>query len=215
MAKYDQYDSMTDDALLSEIRHRIVNERGVAAALRIVLASLALMLAPLAVVLFDARPDIGAHPLAIAGVTVGAVLLLCALAPSALRGLERPMLKWEFVAALVAGALVAPMLIAFLPGVSNSEWVSGALYPHGVVCFGVGVLMAALPLAFFWLLDRSVVPSRGRTVLAASAAGLSAFVGLELGCGILTHAHILLAHGGVVVAVVLGCVLLERFRLAS
>ena len=217
--------AMPSDEELAELHlsvtQGIAQERGVVAALRslktpwrMMLAAGILVLAPIGMLLANPRSDLDARAAAIAAVGAGAALVLGLVVPVALRGFERRATKPLLISGLVALALLWPVGVAFVPQLSDAQWIDGAIFPHGIGCLARGLVMAVPALIVLRVLDRGAHGALANAAGAAAAAGLSAAVAASVGCAALSRPHVLIAHGAIVVVVVLGYVGLSSLRAA-
>ena len=196
---------------LAAEKRPLASLRSLSTPLRILLGLAATLVIPLAAVLVAPRPDVPLHPLAFGAVALSAVVLICVLGPTSLRGYQRPALRRGLFGAVVALALGWPLVVGFLPILSTPQWVAGDTVFHGIGCFSTGLVMAAIPLVVLRLLDRGEHRSLSRVGLAAAGAGLTAVLSLELMCPVITRAHVLAAHGLVLFAVFGGYLLMRRY----
>lgn len=185
--------------------------RSLSTPVRVVFGLAAILAVPLAAVLIAPRADVALHPVFFGAVAATAVLLIAVLGPTSLRGYQRPPMVRGLFGAVVALALAWPLVVAFLPHLSSSHWVSGDTVFHGINCFSTGLVMAAIPLVALRLLDRGEHRSLSRVALAAAGAGLAAVLSLELMCSVITRAHVLGAHATVLFVVFGGYLLLRRY----
>ena len=186
--------------------------RSLSTPVRILIGVAAVLVVPLAAVLIAPRPAVDLHPAFFAGVALSAVVLICVLAPTSLRGYQRPGTVRGFFAVVIALALAWPIVIGFLPYLSAPGWMPGDTIFHGINCFSTGLVLAAIPLAMLRLLDRGEHGSLSRVGLAAAGAGLAGVLSLELMCPVITRAHVLGAHATVLFVVFGGYLLLRRYR---
>ncbi len=197
---------------LAAEKRPLASLRSLSTPVRIALGLAAILVIPLVAVLVAPRPDVHLHPLAFGAVALSAVVLICVLGPTSLRGYQRPALLRGIFGSVVALALVWPIVIGFLPILSTPQWVAGDTVFHGIGCFSTGLVLAVIPLVVLRLLDRGEHRSLSRVGLAAAGAGLAAVLSLELMCPVTTRAHVLAAHGLVIFAVFGGYLLLRRYR---
>lgn len=126
------------------------------------------------------------HLLVIAGSVLGLSL--------ALRPTHRPPLNglsWMAVGFILA----LPIALSLVPGIVPG--MSGTVPSMAHLMCGSGGLLVALPVTVLvLLLDRSREPSAWRVMLAAGAAGLSAFGFGYWHCPSVDPTHLLVAHAG-------------------
>lgn len=154
------------------------------------------------------RADLAAYPLGYLAIYFGSIatlLVLCAFA--ALRPVHRPSLSRVTGLGLGALAIVATVILAVIPGFhAHASVPEGSLLSHASPCFVYGFLVGAPVFAALRVLDRGNPLGR---VLAASAAGLTGNLVLELQCPSAGIDHLVLGHAGVVALYVLGVLALE------
>ncbi|HVU02214.1 MAG TPA: hypothetical protein VHE30_10690 [Polyangiaceae bacterium] len=206
------------DGVLAEVQA----ERGLTATLRSLPTGLRLGVAALFVVLAAGVVIVAAPrwhhaevPVARVALVVSVLLSLLAVALRlALRPLQAPAPAPSVgMLGFLLGAL-APVVFALLPvggpAVSEPPGVS----PGRAIawCFGAGAIVGGLAVALLRALDRGAHGSSGAALLAATAGGLVANTVLELHCAITDRTHLLLAHAGVALAIVLVYGILFRPR---
>jgi len=143
---------------------------------------------------------IGLHVIVLGGSVAGLAL---ALRPRYLPPLNA--LAWVAVGTL----LLLPASMALFPGLLPG--MTGPVPPIAHLMCGSGGVLVALPATVVvLLLDRSREPSSWRILLAAGAAGLSAFGVGTWHCPSVDPVHLLVAHAGL--GTLLGLVVLAGVR---
>lgn len=156
------------------------------------------------------HPNAAAYPkgyLALYVVSIATLVLVCAFA--ALRPLHRPTLSRPLGVGLGLLAFLATVVLAVAPGFHDhmSRAPEGlSLFAHASPCFVYGFLVGVPVYAVLRILDRGNPLGR---VLAASAAGLTGNLVLEMHCMVGGADHLLLGHAGMVGFYVLGVLALE------
>lgn len=155
------------------------------------------------------RVDLAAYPLSYLlayGGGVASLIAVCAFV--ALRPLHLPSLPRATGVGLGFVAVAATIALAVAPGFhAHAALPSGVgLFTHASPCLVYGFLVGVPVYGALRLLDRG--NSLGR-VLAASAAGLSGNLVLELQCATGGAEHRLFGHAGVVALYVFGVIALE------
>jgi hypothetical protein len=154
------------------------------------------------------RADLAAYPLAHLLAYLGSLATLIAVCTfAALRPLHRPSLPKLTGIGLGLLAVAATVVLAIVPDFhTHAPLPSGGLLAHASPCFVYGFLVGAPIYAALRVLDRGNPLGR---VLAASAAGLTGNLVLELQCPSGGVDHRVVGHAGVVALYVLGVLALE------
>jgi hypothetical protein len=154
------------------------------------------------------RADLAAYPLAHLLAYLGSLATLIAVCTfAALRPLHRPSLPKLTGIGLGLLAIAATVVLAIVPDFhTHAPPPTGGLLAHASPCFVYGFLVGAPIYAALRVLDRGNPLGR---VLAASAAGLTGNLVLELQCPSGGVDHLVVGHAGVVALYVLGVLALE------
>lgn len=154
------------------------------------------------------RVDLAAYPLAHLLAYLGSIATLIAVCTfAALRPLHRPSLPKLTGIGLGLLAIAATVVLAIVPDFhAHAPLPSGSLLAHASPCFVYGFLVGAPIYVALRVLDRGNPLGR---VLAASAAGLTGNLVLELQCPSGGVDHLVVGHAGVVALYVLGVLALE------
>jgi hypothetical protein len=134
-----------------------------------------------------------------AGAALLALLLAWQITPGSLRRFSAKS------AAVVLGFGYATGLLGFFP------WTSGAAFVEtGWRCLKAGLIMAIPAIAVFWILARQGVALSAGVLGAMLGAqgGLTAVTVLQLSCIRQEAAHLLVWHGGALLLVLLGGILI-------
>jgi hypothetical protein len=149
------------------------------------------------------RRDITIYPaprMAVVLVALG-LLLLSALVVL-LRPLQRPALPPRVAPALAMASIVGALLFALLPEAHHAQRVS-MVYGESIMyqlvralpCVVIGLMNGLVAYGMFVALNRG--DSSQRVALPGIAAGLVAYIVLQLVCPVTGRAHLVLAHFGV------------------
>ncbi len=167
------------------------------------------------VLLFHARVGLEHYPadrLFLEGVSITSLSLL--LSAFALGGPHRPTPKPWVTWSLLGGALLTPLMLAFLPPVDlmlpGAKGGGGGFGREAFVCsvYGLG---ASFPMVAVLALLRRVPTTDGRlAVLGAGAAGLAGVLALQLHCPIGLRSHLLLGHAVVPLLLIVILLLVHR-----
>lgn len=154
------------------------------------------------------RADLAAYPLAHLLAYLGSLATLIAVCTfAALRPLHRPSLPKLTGIGLGLLAIAATVVLAIVPDFhAHAPLPSGGLLAHASPCFVYGFLVGAPIYAALRVLDRGNPLGR---VLAASAAGLTGNLVLEIQCPSGGVDHLVVGHASVVALYVLGVLALE------
>ncbi len=193
-------------ALLGEVLGSIDKERGPAAWLRsqstlvrMAIPLAAVLLVLLYVLLFKMRPDEASWLPGPFGVEVALYALLIGSAVTLeLRPLERRPLPVWLRPALVALALVVPVLLAWAPQANHAPLAyapPGKSFLHMAFgCFAFGTVLALPALVLLWMVDRVGHRSFRLALLAAAIGGLVGNLALQIHCPVTDPDHLLLGH---------------------
>ena len=159
------------------------------------------------------RPDLGDYPPLLLAVYLGSLGVLLAIAMvAALRPLHLPPLRTSVTITFTALTIIATCVLAVAPGFHDhaSVRVPGgvSLWQLGGPCFLFGLVIGLPVYVVLRILDRGNPLGR---LLAASAAGLTGNMMLELHCPVGGANHLLAGHAMVLVVFVLGVVAAEWF----
>ena len=156
------------------------------------------------------RPDLDAGSTAWLA-TVHAIVLLGSVGGLALALRPNHLPPLNLLAWLGVGSvLLMPIAIALVPGLLPGMTGHPPTVAH-VMCAANGLFMALPATAVVLLLDRSRNPASWRVLLAAGAAGMSAFGMGAWHCPSVDPFHLIVAHAGL--GAVLGLVVLGVVRL--
>jgi len=168
--------------------------------------------------LFSPRADLAMYPVVRMWMTV-----LCTVGVGLASGAVslRPIQHSAPRTSAVGGFIFVGVLLAVLPALlplahpETAESVSGggsAFILDALMCWAFGIAIALPVVIAFWILDRSVRPTRAPALLAGLGAGLAGVAGLQLHCPINIQTHLLLGHTTVVLSLLGAGLLFLRVR---
>jgi len=146
-------------------------------------------------------------------VVLGALAVLAAvLLRVGLRPAQAPAPPDRSVTLIIAGALLLPVVTAFLPAGAHrvDHYVEYTRTQATIGCFVIGAMTGVLAVVMLRALDRTAHDSRPASLLAAVTGGIAANLALELHCPVTAPAHLLSGHATVGLALVLVYGLLRR-----
>jgi hypothetical protein len=206
--------SLDTEALFAGLSQRLAHERGIAAWLRsrstplraLLAAAMLAGLLALAIVT-SLRRDIAVYPgprMALVLAALGASLL--SLVFVLLRPLQWPALPARAAPALALAAIAGALVISVLPEAhhahSSSMVYGQSISSHlvrAVPCVVIGLMNGLVAYGLLVALDRG---GRRRVALPGIAAGLVAYMVLQLVCPVTGPTHLVLAHFGVLLMLV-------------
>lgn len=155
----------------------------------------------------SARDDLGSYPIEQLVVSIGALLVLLGMSlVLAIRPLHEPALPTWKLGSLAGAAVLATVALAFLPGLGETTPAGASLFAMASPCMYMGLALGLPVYAIARIVDRG---TRLAGVLAASAAGLTGNLFLQMHCPIDDPGHGLVGHASVVAIFVGGAFLIR------